>query len=227
VQQPSFRPDRQALTYDLLGSSEALLAFDHDRLTLQRTCTGPLSVVWSSLQVVAQGRPLLHVGPLDLLYLPPLGACWTSLTGKSWTCPARQILRFADERRTDVSMPLCSYYPLYPPSLGTCLDTSLGQALDMPCTPDIMLYPSDLAPFAKLVPCGVVPDQAPSAAVPQNTVCINPGRLVRDKSGATYAWLQVCIYMDVVTYYTLHTVTCCTPQLLHLIRPPKDCLQEI
>ena len=104
-----------------------------------------------------------------------------------------------------MSMPLCSYYPLYPPSLGTCLDTSLGQALDMPCTPDIMLYPSDLAPFAKLVPCGVVPDQAVSAAHPQNTVCINPGRLVRDKSGATYAWLQVCNWINSATYYTLVT----------------------
>lgn len=73
--QPSFRPNRQALTYDLLGSSAALQAFESDRLLVQRICTDPLSVVWSSLQLVAQGRPLLHVGPLDLLYLPPLGAC--------------------------------------------------------------------------------------------------------------------------------------------------------
>ena len=27
------------------------------------------------------------------------------------------------------------------PPLGACLDTSLGQALDMPCTPDILLFP--------------------------------------------------------------------------------------
>ena len=86
---------------------------------------------------------------------------------------------------------LCSFYPLYPPPLGACLDTSLGQALDMPCTPDIMILPSDLAPMAKVVPCGSASDEAASLAGPQQTVCINPGRLVRDKSGATYAWLQV------------------------------------
>ena len=88
------------------------------------------------------------------------------------------------------SLCMCSYYPLYPPPLGACLDTSLGQALDMPCTPDIMLFPSDLAPFAKLVPCGALLDQAASSAGDPKTVCINPGRLVKDKSGATYAWLQ-------------------------------------
>ena len=93
-----------------------------------------------------------------------------------------------DERPSALCM--CSYYPLYPPPLGACLDTSLGQALEMPCTPDIMLFPSDLAPFAKLVQCGASLDQAASSAGDPNTVCINPGRLVKDKSGATYAWLQ-------------------------------------
>ena len=89
-------------------------------------------------------------------------------------------------------MCLRSYYPLYPPPLGACLDTSLGQALNMPCTPDIVLFPSDLAPFAKVVSCGGAPDQAAaSSAASQKTVCINPGRLVKDKSGATYAWVQV------------------------------------
>ena len=67
-----------------------------------------------------------------------------------------------------------------------------GQALDMPCTPDIVLLPSDLAPFAKVAPCGDAPSEAASPAALQKIVCINPGRLVRDKSGATYAWLQVC-----------------------------------
>ena len=93
-----------------------------------------------------------------------------------------------DERPSALCM--CSYYPLYPPPLGACLDTSLGQALEMPCTPDIMLFPSDLAPFAKLAQCGASLDQAASSAGDPNTVCINPGRLVKDKSGATYAWLQ-------------------------------------
>ena len=94
----------------------------------------------------------------------------------------------------NIVMCLRSYYPLYPPPLGACLDTSLGQALNMPCTPDIVLFPSDLAPFAKVVSCGGVPDQAAaSSAASHKTVCINPGRLVKDKSGATYAWVQVRI----------------------------------
>ena len=45
-----------------------------------------------------------------------------------------------------------SYYPLFPPALGTFLDTSLGAALGMPVTPDVLLLPSNLAPFAKLAP---------------------------------------------------------------------------
>ena len=107
---------------------------------------------------------------------------------------------------------MCSYYPLYPPPLGACLDTSLGQALDMPCTPDIMLFPSDLAPFAKLVPCGASHYQAASSAGDSKTVCINPGRLVKDKSGATYAWLQasyacLCSLKDACVCLLVHMYT--------------------
>ena len=36
--------------------------------------------------------------------------------------------------------------------LGSFLDTSLGAALSMPVTPDVLLLPSHLAPFAKLAP---------------------------------------------------------------------------
>lgn len=46
----------------------------------------------------------------------------------------------------------CSFYPLYPPALGTFLDSSLGDALKMGITSDVLLLPSDLAPFAKLLP---------------------------------------------------------------------------
>lgn len=46
----------------------------------------------------------------------------------------------------------CSFYPLYPPALGSFLDSSLGGALRMGVTPDVLLLPSDLAPFAKLLP---------------------------------------------------------------------------
>ena len=45
-----------------------------------------------------------------------------------------------------------SFYPLYPPALGSCLDSSRGAGLELPCTPDVLLLPSDLTPFAKLSP---------------------------------------------------------------------------
>ncbi len=43
-----------------------------------------------------------------------------------------------------------SFYPLYPPQLGTCLDTSESSQLQLRCSPDLLLLPSDLAPFAKV-----------------------------------------------------------------------------
>lgn len=64
-------------------------------------------------------------------------------------------------------MVLCSYYPLYPPALGTYLDSSLGAALELPCTPDVLLLPSDLAPFAKLLP----PTGSGAAQVPDALSC--------------------------------------------------------
>ncbi|KAK9825396.1 hypothetical protein WJX81_000373 [Elliptochloris bilobata] len=45
-----------------------------------------------------------------------------------------------------------SYYPLYPPPPGTLLDAALGaSALPLPCSPDVLLLPSDLAPFARAI----------------------------------------------------------------------------
>ena len=50
-----------------------------------------------------------------------------------------------------------SFYPLFPPAPGACLDTQVAerypQALDMGAvgTPDLLLLPSDLNPFAKNV----------------------------------------------------------------------------
>lgn len=103
----------------------------------------------------------------------------------------------------------CSYFPLYPPAPGSMLDASLGAELDLPCTPDILILPSDLAPFAKLVAAespakpGAAADAATTDAlaggdvskrqrlVMGNVVCVNPGRLAKDKSGGTFAKLQV------------------------------------
>jgi hypothetical protein len=44
-----------------------------------------------------------------------------------------------------------SFYPLFPPALGTPLDLSLApSALELSVLPDILVLPSDLAPFVKV-----------------------------------------------------------------------------
>ena len=114
----------------------------------------------------------------------------------------------------------CSFFPLFPPPLGTPLDCSrAGPLLDMPCTPDLLLLPSDLAPFAKLCAVPQLDGTAaaaaravlvasadevqqtcvPEAALPRcTTVCINPGRLTKGASGAKTAgelascWCGAC-----------------------------------
>ena len=95
----------------------------------------------------------------------------------------------------------CSYYPLYPPAPGSLLDTSLADHLQLPLTPDILLLPSDLNPFAKLLslpkafPDGANPSmRQPSTTVSEATgqvVCINPGRLAKGAGGGTFATIQI------------------------------------
>lgn len=93
------------------------------------------------------------------------------------------------------------YYPLFPPPAGVPLDCSRSTAaLQMPCTPDLLLTPSDLAPFAKLCPVHMLPKEAATpggeaagepAAAPApggNAVCVNPGRLAKGASGAPGGW---------------------------------------
>jgi hypothetical protein len=46
---------------------------------------------------------------------------------------------------------VCSFYPLFPAVQGVSLDLSLAPgSLDLPCTPDLLLLPSNLAPFVKV-----------------------------------------------------------------------------
>lgn len=91
-----------------------------------------------------------------------------------------------------------SYYPLFPPPADVPLDCSRGAAdLAMPCTPDLLVLPSELAPFAKLCPVHQLPSgetaaaagneaaQPPAATLQGGSVvCINPGRLTKGASGA-------------------------------------------
>ncbi|EFJ42302.1 hypothetical protein VOLCADRAFT_107349 [Volvox carteri f. nagariensis] len=101
-----------------------------------------------------------------------------------------------------------SYYPLYPAPPGTCLDTSHYSQLQLPVAPDVLLLPSDLAPFAKVLTpatwmAGAPPDfmeavnrtgSTGAAAAVMSTapvVVINPGRLSRGSAGGTFAHVVV------------------------------------
>ncbi|GIL59873.1 hypothetical protein Vafri_14687 [Volvox africanus] len=103
-----------------------------------------------------------------------------------------------------------SFYPLYPAAPGTCLDTSHYSQLQLPVMPDVLLMPSDLAPFAKVLQpaawmAGGPPGLEVAAAAPGSgksaagapavsaapVVVINPGRLSRGTAGGTFAHVVV------------------------------------
>lgn len=76
-----------------------------------------------------------------------------------------------------------SYYPLYPPA-GVPLDFSLAkEALEISSAPDVLLLPSDLAPFVKVLSLGEVSDNQ------KQFICVNPGRLAKGIGGGTFVEL--------------------------------------
>eukprot|EP00887_Chlorella_sp_A99_P006184 scaffold3.g6184.t1 len=88
-----------------------------------------------------------------------------------------------------------SYFPMFPPPPGACLDASKAAALDMPCTPDLLVVPSSLAPFARLVPVAV----GGLADPPQpdgDIVVVNPGRLARGSTGGTFAHVYIAPHKE-------------------------------
>jgi DNA polymerase alpha subunit B len=100
------------------------------------------------------------------------------------------------------------FYPLYPPALGSCLDSKLSlenNSMFLPLTPEVLVLPSDLNPFAKEVKLAPsmytreghksvfadkVVDDAEGLAS-SSCLCINPGRLAKGNTGGTFATLQM------------------------------------
>ncbi|GAX21359.1 DNA polymerase alpha subunit B [Fistulifera solaris] len=70
-----------------------------------------------------------------------------------------------------------SYYPLFPPAPGMNMDYQYMEYWSMPCQPDLLLLPSKLACFSRIVM--------------DTTIVVNPGRLTRDTMGGTYAIIEV------------------------------------
>jgi DNA polymerase alpha subunit B len=71
-----------------------------------------------------------------------------------------------------------SFYPLFPPPPEgqAQLDFRHAEHWRMPLTPDVLLLPSRLAPFAKDV---------------MGSLCLNPGALTKATTGGTYALLTI------------------------------------
>ena len=61
------------------------------------------------------------------------------------------------------------------------LDSTLSDHLRQAAVPDVLVVPSDLNSFAKLV----------STGKDRQTLCINPGRVAKGSSSGTFAYLQV------------------------------------
>ncbi|CAL4911022.1 unnamed protein product [Urochloa decumbens] len=77
-----------------------------------------------------------------------------------------------------------SYYPLYPPAAGVPLDFSLAkEALEISSVPDVLLLPSDLAPFVKVLSLREGSDDQ------KKFICMNPGRLSKGIGGGTFVEL--------------------------------------
>jgi len=66
--------------------------------------------------------------------------------------------------------------PLTPPAEKVSLDYTQFQRLSLPWTPDLIITPSDMIPFAKTI---------------DKTVVVNPGRLTKGKGGGSYATVQL------------------------------------
>ncbi|XP_042506466.1 DNA polymerase alpha subunit B [Macadamia integrifolia] len=80
-----------------------------------------------------------------------------------------------------------SFYPLYPPSEGVPLDLSLApEAMQISSIPDILVLPSDLAPFVKVLSV----DGRMEGDEQSKCICVNPGRSAKGIGGGTFVELN-------------------------------------
>ena len=80
-------------------------------------------------------------------------------------------------------------YPLFPPAPGACVDASLSRHLSLEKTPDLLVLPSDLQPFARVVGDNI--DTAAADKDDKRFVAVNPGRLAKGNIGGTLAHVYV------------------------------------
>ncbi|CAN1313474.1 DNA polymerase alpha subunit B [Linum perenne] len=82
---------------------------------------------------------------------------------------------------------LVSFYPLYPPAEDVPVDFSLApRALRIESVPDILILPSDMKYFIKVLTIGGATEDEAA----KKCICINPGRLAKGEGGGTFAELD-------------------------------------
>ncbi|KAA3453290.1 DNA polymerase alpha subunit B-like isoform X1 [Gossypium australe] len=82
-----------------------------------------------------------------------------------------------------------SFYPLYPPAEGVPMDFSLAsEALHISSVPDLLILPSDIKYFVKVLPVGGTIEGEEEQM--KRCVCINPGRLAKGEGGGTFVELK-------------------------------------
>ncbi|PON82786.1 DNA polymerase alpha, subunit B [Trema orientale] len=80
-----------------------------------------------------------------------------------------------------------SFYPLYPPAESIPLDFSLApEALEISLIPDILILPSDMKYFAKVLTLGGRGEGEEQV----KCICVNPGRLSKGEGGGTFVELN-------------------------------------
>ncbi|KAK9117470.1 hypothetical protein Sjap_016417 [Stephania japonica] len=86
-----------------------------------------------------------------------------------------------------------SFYPLFPPSEDVPLDLSLApKALQISSIPDLLILPSDLAPFVKVLSI----DESSNGVEQVKCICVNPGRLAKGVGGGTFVELNFDVSND-------------------------------
>ncbi|XP_021746698.1 DNA polymerase alpha subunit B-like [Chenopodium quinoa] len=76
-----------------------------------------------------------------------------------------------------------SFYPLYPPAESVPLDFSIApEALDLSSIPHMLILPSDLAPFVKVLSLNEEVKEQEHV----KCLCVNPGRLAKGIGGGTF-----------------------------------------
>jgi len=157
--------------------------------------SNPAMVACKGLSIGATSHDILkHLSATELHRQAPAGT-GPAATGQTLDRMSRLALHLLQQR---------TFYPLSPQAPGTCLDSKLALetgALFMPATPDVLVLPSDLNPFAKEVVVAptmhareghesvFAKSKCAEALAGGSCVCINPGRLAKASTGGTFSTL--------------------------------------